>query len=587
MVDQGGGEPPEGLDLTPVEVGLWEAYRSGVIVDLGAGDPRSADERSGWGPEREVRAQVIALLLLNGPTAHPGRAAALKLRGAQITGALDLSNSEISVPVELQRCRLEWPLRLADCKAGSLLLEECYVPRVDATRLVTESQLGLKNCHLPWGLQLSQAQIGLDLTLDDLKLGHQVRGKALYARGLNVAQDLKADRLRATGELDMRGARVGGAMILRRGELRSPSVPRVSVAEYQVLGPRPRGKALYAEGLVVAEGLKADRLRATGEVDMRGARFGGPMSLRGCELRNPSGTAFNASRLVAEAGLALSPAAHPLGSPALHMAPSDPVRSHACIEGSIHLDSAVLGGPLDLDYVQLELGEGQELSLRDVQAPEMVFTPRRPEQGKVVLRNAVIGQLHDRADSWPAPGGLDLRGFTYESLHPRGHFPISRRLQWVAAATPEFVSEPYDRLAASLRAAGDEAEANVVLLAKLRRRRETLPLALKAWEYIQDAALGYGYLPGRAAVWLATLWALGSVWFAKKPPPALNPDEAPHWEPVIYTLDLLLPILNLGQETAWRTSGASQWIALVLVVLGWILATIVTAGAAALIFRRN
>ncbi|MEU1258798.1 oxidoreductase, partial [Streptomyces chartreusis] len=59
------------------------------------------------------------------------------------------------------------------------------------------------------------------------------------------------------------------------------------------------------------------------------------------------------------------------------------------------------------------------------------------------------------------------------------------------------------------------------------------------------------------------------------------------WQPAIYTLDLLLPVLDLGQEAAWRTSGASQWIALFLVILGWLLATIVTAGAAAVILHRN
>lgn len=79
----------------------------------------------------------------------------------------------------------------------------------------------------------------------------------------------------------------------------------------------------------------------------------------------------------------------------------------------------------------------------------------------------------------------------------------------------------------------------------------------------------------------------GSLWFASHPPPPLNADEAPHWQPAIYTLDLLLPVLDLGQEAAWRTSGASQWIALFLIILGWLLATIVTASAAADILRPN
>ncbi|MGP3980105.1 hypothetical protein [Streptomyces sp. KR80] len=229
----------------------------------------------------------------------------------------------------------------------------------------------------------------------------------------------------------------------------------------------------------------------------------------------------------------------------------------------------------------------QELSLRNVQAPELRFTPEPPGRGRVDLSNAVVGRLVDSAQSWPSIGGLELRGFTYETLIPVDHFPLTRRLEWLYAATPEYSPEPYDRLAASLRAAGEYSDANTVLLAKLRRGRRDLPLTLKVWEHIQDIALGYGYLPARALLWLSALCVSGSVWFANHPPPPLKPDEAPHWEPLIYTLDLLLPVLDLGQEAAWRTSGASQWIALALVILGWLLATIVTAGAAVLILRRN
>jgi hypothetical protein len=62
--------------------------------------------------------------------------------------------------------------------------------------------------------------------------------------------------------------------------------------------------------------------------------------------------------------------------------------------------------------------------------------------------------------------------------------------------------------------------------------------------------------------------------------------EAPHFNPVVYTLDLLLPIVDLGQQNAFNPAGLAQWFSYVLVAAGWILATTIAAGIARVITRR-
>ncbi len=136
-----------------------------------------------------------------------------------------------------------------------------------------------------------------------------------------------------------------------------------------------------------------------------------------------------------------------------------------------------------------------------------------------------------------------------------------------------------------LRNSGEDADAREVLLAKQRRRRETLPLAGKLWGYLQDWTVAYGYRPGRAALWMAVLWAAGTVAFSHYRPVPLKADEAPEWNGTLYALDLLLPVINLGQDGYWRLEGAWQWVAAVLILLGWILATTVAAGATRLLSR--
>lgn len=178
-----------------------------------------------------------------------------------------------------------------------------------------------------------------------------------------------------------------------------------------------------------------------------------------------------------------------------------------------------------------------------------------------------------------------MEGFVYENLAPRGHFPLARRLEWVAAATPEYSPEPYERLAAVLRDSGEDSDAREVLIAKHRRRRATLPPAAKAWGHLQDWTVVYGYRPGRAALWMAVLWAAGALLFSGHRPEPIKADEHPHWDAALYALDLLLPVIDLGQEGQWKVEGGWQWAAATLVLLGWILATTVAAGASRLLRR--
>jgi hypothetical protein len=54
---------------------------------------------------------------------------------------------------------------------------------------------------------------------------------------------------------------------------------------------------------------------------------------------------------------------------------------------------------------------------------------------------------------------------------------------------------------------------------------------------------------------------------------------------VIYTLDLLLPVVDLGQKHAFDPGGAEQWFSYVLIAAGWLLATTIAAGVARVISR--
>ncbi|MFJ9840001.1 oxidoreductase [Kitasatospora sp. NPDC101155] len=519
---------PEGW--TDTERALWEAFREGEVFDLRCGR-NDIDDPFGdavWGPERTVSAEVLAHLLLVGPRPTPGRVASLRMSGVYVTGALNLAGGHIDRYVELRGCRFEHKILISEASATTLRMVDCLVPRIEASRLSTTGDLHLARCRIPDGIRLTDAKIGTDLLLNMAVIGCDRFGRALSADGMTVHQDFEAERLETRGELSVRTARIGGRFSLRGAQLHADPQNRVCLNAVRL----NVGHTLYL----------------TSSAD--GGWFG--------------------SRSYYGSGYGQSPPPD---------APSTPFRAY----GQVRLSDARFEAAC-LISGEFHLEGDDELSLRRIHTPELRFTCKIRPTGTVSLSRARVGNLVDTPDAWPLGKHLRLTGFVYENLRPVGPFTIRQRIAWLEGSAVDFQPESYEQLAAALRRDGADDDAREVLYAKQRRRRQTLPLPARIWGRVQDVTVGYGYRPGRAGLWLLLAWALGSVWFATHPLDPLKPDERPHWSPVLYTLNQLLPIVDLNQG-AWNPGGISQWISAGLVVVGWLLASTVVAGATRLLQR--
>jgi len=90
--------------------------------------------------------------------------------------------------------------------------------------------------------------------------------------------------------------------------------------------------------------------------------------------------------------------------------------------------------------------------------------------------------------------------------------------------------------------------------------------------------IGYGYRPWRAACWLVVLLVAGSAAFHHIRPVTTGAHGTPPFNSFVYTIDLLLPIVDLGQRKAYLPqTGWSQWLAYGLIAVGWILVTTIAA----------
>ncbi len=194
--------------LTSVEQSLVEHVGRGEWLDLAAGD-EAVDEAAmrSWGQSRTCRAAVIRDILRGRLVADPDPHG-LRLRGARITGRLDLENLTTDVNLELRDCLLEEGVlargaRLAFVGLAGCRLEHPAEPPLAADRL-TCSVLALSEARITGhasagAVRLAGAHIGGNLDCDGASL-HNDSGPALLADGLQVGQDMfLRDGFTATG----------------------------------------------------------------------------------------------------------------------------------------------------------------------------------------------------------------------------------------------------------------------------------------------------------------------------------------------------------------------------------------------------
>jgi hypothetical protein len=327
------------------------------------------------------------------------------------------------------------------------------------------------------------------------------------------------------------------------------------------LGEVDDDAAIWLEGVTIGGILRLTWLRTVGEVRIRGSVIHGRVLLSHSWLESTDEVALRFTR---------------------NEVVTDVICDDLVTVGEARFVDSHIGRHLDLDQVCMVNPGGVALDARMVRAAQLSLLPGRPIDGTVILENARIGLLRDDPAAWPAQ--LRLAGLAYEALLPA--LPARRRLDWLARDPSGHQPQPYEQLAAHYTRTGQPVEARRVLHAREHRHRRTKPFLGRVWGVLQDVTVAYGYQPWRPLMWLALLLAVGAVTYGISPPAALVTGEAPHFNPVIYTLDLLLPIVDLGQERAFNPAGVEQWFSFFLVAAGWVLATTIAAGVARVLSRR-
>ncbi|MBO0805433.1 MAG: pentapeptide repeat-containing protein, partial [Nocardiopsaceae bacterium] len=419
---------------------------------------------------------------------------------------------------------------------------------------------------------------------------------------------LRLDGARVTGTLDLGHSQVTGPVRLRHCEFDSViDLSGARTRDIDLEGSRLSGLAAPLAG--IDGNLSLIGCECSGQVALTGAHVTGSLRMQEASLDHPGHAALLANRLVVDDDLIAAEAVvngemrlagarvggivlldravvHAAGARRavnafnMHVALDVLARSGFAADGEVAFSDVRVGQNLDLRGASFRNPGGNALRCRKTDARRLVISGVTAD-GMVDFRYSRFTVIRDEP---PWPEQLRLSGVSYDRLEPV--LPAARRVEWLRRDADGYLPENYETLASMYRGHGDDAAARTVLLARERERRRQLPWHARAWSLLQEITVGYGYRPLRAGAWLAAFCVLGTVAFGLHRPAPVPGAPHPAFNSLVYSLDLLVPLVDFGLRNGYDPHGPLRWLAYLCVAVGWIFATTIAAGIARVLRRQ-
>ena len=378
-------------------------------------------------------------------------------------------------------------------------------------------------------------------------------------------------------------------------------------------------------------GVKGDRLicdagvflrggfRATGEVRFLGGKIGGDFDCSEGFFENPRGIALNADGIVIDGTCFLSNSFEANGE----------VRFTGAKINIITLrDGRFSGNPKAIDM------EGVNV------AGALMIDKIYINVGVVNLDHAQVLTLVDDINSWKK--GVSLNGFVYGTIGGRSPTDAKMRIGWIdrqagthsgkGSEGANFRPQPWQQLRKVLREMGHYEAAREIGIAFEQRKRQCGLVGAKIQNPDSDAEaewssiygplarflhrgygflVDYGYRPLKIALTAGLLWIFCALFFMMAAwnggfaptspavfanqhysscvdPPTRTwadclPASYPRFYPVVYSLNVLLPVGDLGQQATWRPQNSTWagWLAQFVVwfetLFGWVASLVLVA----------
>jgi len=357
------------------------------------------------------------------------------------------------------------------------------------------------------------------------------------------------------------------------------------------------GYVIHVGGNITLSGLESD-----GAVMLGGATIGGDLDFDGGRFSNPDRVAIFAPGIAVGGNVVMG---DPLGSPGPEITGIASF-SFDHVENSFYVIGAKFLGSASEPHGF----NGEGMDVRNALVWQRVILR---DGGTLDLTGAKVGSLEDDERSWPAPGKLLIDRFSYNFFGSDSPQDVASRLRWLGLQAQGFHTSAYTQLAATYRNAGLDPEAIQVSIAGEDARYATHGLVGRAGGAFLKATIGYGHRPLPAVIWSFLVIMLGWMVVAigasaglmrptwPENPPATEKATYPRLYPLLYSLDVFLPFVNLHQERYWwpNADGSGdcmifgrefsargsvvQYYLWLQILSGWVLSAIFVAGVTGLV----
>jgi hypothetical protein len=547
-----------------------------VIATLRSGDfDRLGHEAAGSLPETEdttrtVRAEFLRFLLLGGEDGARPHEKGIRLQGAWVTGTLDLEGCRIPRDIGLKKCRFDATPILRSAIIDSLVLDGSIMPGLDADRIEARGTISLRGAVISGGLLVEGGRIGGNLDCTGVVID-ETDDLAIHAEDLVASSVL------------LRGAVIKGSIRLSGARL-SVDVDAFNLRVTCAGKPAIDAGAIETRGSVV---LRSARVEGT--LRLVSARISSDLILQDAVLSNPRQSALQLNNANIVGVLMLN--------------------GRAKVSGVLDLTGATIG------------------TIHDT-------ISAWPEAGDLLLNRC----LYEAIAEGPVDAGTRLAWLALQAPKRWGE---------------DFWPQPYEHLARVFRDLGHDEDSRRVLIAKERlqrsARRKRAPnrmwrLLLGATDGVLAVTLLYGRQPLLAFAWLIFFWLLGAgVFHHAERIDAIMPNSPvvlrslewtlcglersetrflistrqemhglaaagqaqldcfreqfeatgyPTFNPWMFSLETLFPILEIGQKAFWRLNSSEPGGVFVMgffyfqSLIGWALSLLAVAAFSGLVKSR-
>jgi hypothetical protein len=567
--------------LLPAEQALLISCAAGDDCLIGNSLPLQPTESN------RVRASFVRFLALGGDETVAVHERGVRLRGAWIIGDLDFSFATIAVPLILSFCHLP---RL------SLLQSRLPMLRLSGSWLVTD--LMADRASIAGNIFLNS---GFRATGEVRLLGATITGNLECSGGLftpNSGDALSCDAViiggnvflndnfRATGTVRFPGASISGNLECIGGIFTPTSADAINCNAARI-----GGNVLLSRGF-----------RATGGIRLLGINIAGNLSCKGGLFTPESGAALSCDRATISGNLYLIGGFRATGSVRLVGAKINGVFS--CRGGlftpkigkALNCNKATIGGGLHLDRGFHAFGD-------------------------VDLSGARINRFVDAENCWPTKGAQVLDGIQIGQLGGLAPTSAAARIKWLQLQPEkhlyaDFRPQPWEEMIRLLRAMGHDDDAREVAMAKQDAKRAAGDFpGMRGWFHVLWGVFaGYGYKPYRLVSFMVGCWLYCAILYAgvdyynvfAPTNPVIHadpeisktcsvgpdagssgwtrcewmPDAYTTFQPFLYSLDVILPLVDLQQEGDWAPAVTinskpfdrgvvTRWVMWIEILFGW------------------